>query len=464
MQGAWTVPFAMYGFIPFVAIAFMVLRPPRAVLLCYLVGWMFLPVVSFDIPGFIDYGKNTAVALVVFLAIVVFDGGRLARFRLRVVDLPVLAYCATPLASSLSNGLGWYNGLSGAIFESIKWGLPYLAGRLYCSTPEGLRQLALALMAATVAYAPLCLWEIRMSPQLHATLYGFQQHSWAQVLRGSGYRPMVFMHHGLMVGLWMAAGSLVAVAVSASGVLRRFLGVPPALVAAGLVVMTVLCNSFGAAVLLVVGMLALFSMRSLRTSLPLLLLLCLPPAYIASRVSGNWSGVELSRLVAGISPERAGSLAFRMQSEEYLIDTAAQRPVFGWGGWGRSMVRQTDTPGVEETVGVDSLWIIVLGKQGVVGVTLMLLVFLVPVLTLWRRIPPRSWPDPGAVFAWALALVFTMYAIDNLVNAMLNPVYMLIAGGLCGLAPLPLRRARADVPEPGRLRPLRSPAGGPRMP
>jgi hypothetical protein len=32
-----------------------------------------------------------------------------------------------------------------------------------------------------------------------------------------------------------------------------------------------------------------------------------------------------------------------------------------------------------------------------------------------------------------------MYALDDLVNAMVNPVYLLIAGGLCGLAPAPAR-------------------------
>jgi O-antigen ligase len=97
-------------------------------------------------------------------------------------------------------------------------------------------------------------------------------------------------------------------------------------------------------------------------------------------------------------------------------------------------VRQSDAPEQTELVTLDSLWILVLGKHGLVGLASLQLVFLIPVLTLWRRIPPRTWAHPDAVFAWALALVLCVYSIDSLVNAMQNPVYLLIAGGLCGLA------------------------------
>ena len=53
-------------------------------------------------------------------------------------------------------------------------------------------------------YVPLCLFEVRMSPQLHNMVYGFAQHSFGQTVRGGGWRPMVFMQHGLAVGLFMS--------------------------------------------------------------------------------------------------------------------------------------------------------------------------------------------------------------------------------------------------------------------
>jgi O-antigen ligase len=191
---------------------------------------------------------------------------------------------------------------------------------------------------------------------------------------------------------------------------------------------------------LLAGGLVLLVLRVGRTSLPMALLISVPLTYVGARVSGAWTGAGMIELVSEISSERAHSLAFRIESEEKLRERAAESPVFGWGGWGRSLVRRYDDPERTETVTVDSLWIIVLGKFGILGIGSLLLGWLVPVIVLWRRCPPTLWYRARAVSAWALALVLTLYALDCLVNAMVNPVYLLIAGGLCGLVPA---RARA---------------------
>jgi hypothetical protein len=300
-----------------------------------------------------------------------------------------------------------------------------------------------------LVYVPLCLWEIRMSPQLHADVYGFRQHDWTQTQRLGGYRPMVFLQHGLMVGLWMGAAALVGVALWMNGRVRRLWGMPLALLVPALLATTVPCKSFGATALVLIGVLALATMRTLRTSLPMVLLLCLSATYVVLRTAGRWSGSELTELVSQVSPERASSLAFRLEAEERLRSKALERPVLGWGGWGRSFVRLDDDPLQRDMVITDSLWILVFGKHGAVGLASLLLLFLVPVLALWRVCPPRLWASPGAALPWALALVLTVYALDNLVNAMENPVYLLIAGGLCGLTPAVARvRVRAG-PAPG---------------
>ena len=88
---SWTVTLALYGFVPLVAIAFASLAPARAVIFSYLAGWMFLPVAGFELLGFFDYTKSTAVPLVVFLAVAIFDSRRLASFRPSALDLPMAA-------------------------------------------------------------------------------------------------------------------------------------------------------------------------------------------------------------------------------------------------------------------------------------------------------------------------------------------------------------------------------------
>lgn len=441
---SWTIPFALAAWIPLVALAFVALPPARAALVTYLAGWMFLPVPGLEVLGF-DYGKATAVPLVAFAAMAVADGARLARFRPGLVDLPIALFCAAPVASSLANGLGAYDALTSGLYQTITWGLPYLTGRLYFSTPDGLRQLARGLFAAGLVYAPLCLWEGRMSPQLHAWVYGVHQHEWVQTLRAGGYRPMVFMHHGLMVGLWMCAASIVGLALWSSGTVRRFWGIPMALLVPALFATTILGHSFGAIALLAGGTLLLLSLRVVRSSLPMALLLVVPAAYVGARVTGTQAASRMVEFVESVSSDRAHSLAFRIDAEERLRARAAQAPVFGWGGFGRSLARQYDDPLRRETVTIDSLWIIVLGKYGLAGLASLLLVLGVPALVLWRRCPPARASEPSAAPAWALALVLALFALDCLVNAMPNPAYVLIAGGLCGLAPAPARARDRSV-------------------
>ena len=431
----WLASFALYAWMPLVVVFFASLSPARAVLVSYLAGWLFLPVADFQLLGFFDYTKSTAVPLVVFLAVLVFDLKSLQRLRFTAFDIPVVVFCVAPLLSSLSNDLGLYDALSSLMYQTISWGLPYLSGRLYFSSAQGQRVLALGVFAGGLIYVPLCLWEVRMSPQLHATLYGFHQHDWTQTLRLGGYRPIVFMQHGLMLGLWMGAATIIGLALWLSGSMRKLWGMPLSILAPVLLATTVLCKSFGATVLVLAATLVLVAMRSLRTSLPMALLVCAPSTYVLLRTVGAWSGSGLTSLISQVNSERAGSLSYRLEAEEMLRLKANEKPLLGWGGWGRSFVRLYDDPRRMDTVITDSLWILVFGKYGIVGLGSLLLCFFVPVVALWRRCPPRLWASPGATLSWSLALVLTVYALDNLVNAMENPVYFLIAGALCGLAP-----------------------------
>ncbi len=105
-------------------------------------------------------------------------------------------------------GVGPLAGVSRVMTGMFRWGIPYAMGRAYFRDWGSLRELAIGVFIGGVAYLPFVWYEIRMSPQLHTMLYGFFQHTFGQHLRYGGFRPIVFMQHGLMVGLWMAAASL----------------------------------------------------------------------------------------------------------------------------------------------------------------------------------------------------------------------------------------------------------------
>ncbi len=422
------VPLALMAWFP-ATLAFFVLFPARrAVVLSFVAGWMFLPVIEYYIVHLPTFDKTTVISLAVLLGVLLFDTGRLLGFRPRWLDIPMLVVCCCPLCSSITNGLGLGDGLSESIKETMLWGLPWFIGRLYFTEPGALRELAVGIFVGGLVYAPLCLYETRMSPLLHYQLYGFHQHSVFQHMRYGGWRPMVFMQHGLMVGLFMAAATLSGLWLHRSGSLRNLFGIPLPVFFIALFATTLMIKSVGAIALLLAGVAVLYCVQYLKSSLPVFALAAVVLAYVLIRMTGAVSSNDLVATAnAALGVERAQSLESRLTNEDMLTVRALERPVFGWGGWGRARIR--DEWGQDVTI-TDSLWIIVLGNKGLLGLTGLLLALLLPTLLLPLRIPARLWGHPEAGACAVLAVILLLWTLDCLLNAMINPIYLLIAGGL----------------------------------
>ena len=422
----------MFGWIPFVLYLFRWLPAQRAVVVSFMVAWLFLPLAAFPLPGLPDYTKMSATSYGVLLATIIFDAKRFSSFQPGWLDLPMLVWCLCPFISSISNDLGWYDGVSAAIAQTMTWGLPYYLGRLYLNNLDGLRKLAIAIFAGGLLYVPLCLIEIFFSPMLHQMLYGFSQiTNFAEVIRYGGFRPTVFMQTGLMVGAWMMAATLSGVWLWNTGVIKQLWGIPVKWLVVTLLVTTVLVKSTGALALLAIGLVILFVVKWFRTPLLLLVLLVSISSYLYLGVTGNFPGDQIVPVVSRVSNEdRAGSLKFRFDNEEVLSQKARQKMIFGWGGWGRSRVY--DEWGKDISI-TDSLWIITFGNTGVVGLISLTASMLLPVLGFLQRYPLSLWHNPKVAGASTLAVLLPLYMADCLLNYMPNPVYFLTCGGIAGL-------------------------------
>jgi O-antigen ligase len=322
--------------------------------------------------------------------------------------------------------------------------MPYWLGRLYLGHPKALREFSGALTMAALVYAPLCLWEVRMSPNLHRFVYGFHPMDFLQAVRFGGFRPNVFLSHGLMLGMIMASATLVAYWEWRTRARVALLGLPFGWVVVALAVTTLLTKATGSILLLAAGIAVLEGTRWLRTPWLVVGLLLVPPAYSAARIAG-WTGhdlVSLSRTL--IAPERAESLLFRLDQEDALIERAMQNPVLGWGGWGRSRIFDEDGRDISVT---DGMWIITLGVSGLVGLVALGLMLALPVLALLRRFPARLWGDPRIAPLVAMAVMVLLWAADNLLNAMVTPLAPAMAGAVGSFALLPrgVRRRRMRV-------------------
>ncbi|MEZ6188114.1 MAG: O-antigen ligase domain-containing protein [Planctomycetota bacterium] len=434
---------ALICMFPLAIALFAVLTPVRAVVGGFLVGYLFLPQTLIVIPGPLpDYDRMTATVCGVLAGVCVFDLGRLLSFRPSWIDLPAIVWCFGPFATSVSNGLGAYDGASAIVDQMFGFGVPYVLARVYFCDSAGIRTLMGGMVLGALIYVPLCLFEVRMSPQLHRIVYGVHPHRFAQTYRLGGWRPTVFLQHGLAVGMWMGMGTLVAWWGVATGVWRRSeslllpsLGV--------LAITTLLVKSLGALALTFLGVVALFVSRNLGARWVIVALSLIPPAYYAARISGTWTGEELVHTIQqNVSGDRAQSVEFRLENETLLIDRALERPLLGWGRWGRAMLYSESG---KKITTADGRWILSFGRYGYLGLLSMTLAFLLPVWAWLSTVPPPLLGRHDMAPATGLAVFLTLVSVDSLLNAMPNPFIPMSAGALGGYAVFVSRRLQAHA-------------------
>lgn len=425
------VPVMLFGWIVFTIYLFASRKPHRAVVISVIGGWLLLPQIGWNLPGLPDYTKSTAIAFGLIAGLIATKLKGEFRFQWRVYDLPVIVYCLSPIVTSMSNRLGFYDGIASTYGEIMTWGIPYLAGRIYFESVETVGDLFFGLIAGGLLYVPLCLYEIRMSPQLSNMVYGFFPHSFLQHYRYGGYRPIVFLQHGLAVSLWMAITSTLAFWAWRSYDLKKMFHLPMWLVALSMMFTCVLCKSANGWIFLALGCGAYFLYRHSGSCRPFLIIILIIPTYIILRLTGWLPADELEKLAANIFDyERAASLGIRLYQEELFGLKALQRPLFGWGGHGRGWPLDplTGEPLIQM---IDSLWLITFSTRGFVGlVSFMGSMLIGPWLVFRSRGLSSGGVKSIEIKVVLLGLSVVFFILDTLVNAMPNPIFILISGAL----------------------------------
>jgi hypothetical protein len=421
---------ALLGWIPAALTLYCIMTPRRATIACFVIGWLFLPISSGMklAEGIPAWDKVSAITVMAFLGTAIFDLPRIFSFRIKWFDLPMIGFTLASVASCVSSGDGFYEGVGAAVRSAMIWFGPYFLGRVYITDLTAMNDLAIGIIAGALAYAPLCLLESRVSPQLHYWVYGYYQHAFAQTYRLGGWRPMVFMQHGLALGMFMTEAAVLAVwlAVARSG--RTIIGWRMPWIAVLLVFTALICRSSLAIALLLVGIAVLVIGWSLNTRVGLIAMLLIPPAYMIGRATGAFNAEVLINAVTNYADaDRGYSFAVRVYNENLLIARAFKQPAFGWGYSGRFLVHDQDGDIISTP---DGLWVIALGENGIVGLSLITLAILLPAVLVLMRFPPRAWGHPMVAPAVAMAVILAAHMIDNLANAMLSPLFTLPMGAL----------------------------------
>jgi len=410
---------------------FAFLPPRRAVIAAFVSGYLFLPALSLHFSTIPDVNKSSLTAVGVILGSMIFDGGKLFAFRPRLIDLACVAMCFSPIPTSLLNELGIMDGFAASATIITRWGLAYWIGRAYF-TDWGARELAIGIVVGGMAYLPLCLWEIRMSPQLHGQIYGLTFMSFRQDSALYGFRPNVFLIDGLTVTMYLGVCSILAFWMWMSQSPAKIWGIRIGYIAAALIMTTVLCKALGGLLLMAAGIGALMMSRWPKTKVAAACLILAAPAYIITRANGHWDRKNLFEAAQYISKDRANSLDFRLKNENLLVAKALEQPWWGWGGWRRSHV--FDPFDHRDLTIVDGLWILTFGEHGIVGLVALLAMVLGPAILMLRRVPVRYWLDAACAAPVALSIVITLYMVDGLFNATFSSVAALAAGAVAGMS------------------------------
>lgn len=431
-QGNFLVSLILYSWIPIVLLIYLMYPANRAVIISFIAAWLFLPVAIILLPGIPNLTKMSATSYGVLLATVVYDIGRFQNFRFKWIDIPMALWCLAPFISSITNGLGAYDGFSSVLTTVVTWGIPYFLGRLYLGSLDGLKQLAIGIFIGALIYVPFCIYEARMFASLHVIVYGMDTgRDWLQAIRYGGYRPQVFMEHGLMLGVWLMTACIMGLVFWKTGLLKTVWNLPIGLLMAILLFTFVYARSTGAYALFLLGTIFLWMGWKFRTALGIWVVIACACIYLYLGVTNT---LPRDEIIAGMSQvfsaDRVQSVEFRFDNEKILSERASQQMLFGWGGFGRNRV--FDEYGKDTTV-TDSLWIIAYGINGLFGlISLMSAILLPSVAFLWRY-PAKLWQHPNVAPAAALAICVILYMLDCVLNAMVNPIFMLASGGIASV-------------------------------
>lgn len=420
---------AMFGFILAMLVVWALLPARRALVVTYVVAWLFLPgLAEYKIAqGIPAYSKLSAGSFLCLLGAIIFRSGPLTQIRWSLWDVPMALFVTCNMLTHSFGGNGPYEGLTSSFTQFLTWGVPWIMARAYVKTLDDFRDVAVSLVVAGLVYMPLTWIEMRFSPQLHYWVYGSYQHDFSQTKRMEGWRPMVFMQHGLAVGLLMALTALAAAWLAWNKAMPRILGIPPLFLAVLLMATAILCRSALSSMILVAGLGALVVAKTFKVKWVVLALVLIAPTYVTLRLAGDLAldpAISVARSVFG--KDRSQSLEFRLKNESALVERALQQPVFGWGGGNKYLVKSRE-PGNDNWVVPDQFWAIVLGQNGIWGLTMLLGAMVLPSVVFFWKCPARDLGLPEIAPMAVLALIPALFMIDCLMNAMMNPLWT-IAG------------------------------------
>lgn len=415
----------------------------RGILAAIFISYMFLPA-SFEInfPGIPAFNKGTTTVFTIVTALFImrrsfgFDA-------LRPIDKFIFfCFCLSPFLTAITNterymhiaGVSLYDGLSQAVMNLLII-FPFILGAKYFRNSASQILLLKSFVIFALFYSLLILYEIRMSPQLHTMLYGYFPHSFAQQYRAGGFRAVVFLGHGLLVALFVAIAFVCSVGLMKSKIRILGFGIQNWAVVVFLFIVLVLSKSYAALVFAVFAFFALKIFSDKKIHMVAILFTFVYLSYPFMSANNIFPHDALVSIAESVDASRAQSLGFRFYHESQLLQHANDKPVFGWGSWGRNRIYDPET--FEDLSVTDGRWAIILGTRGWFGfITEFYFIMMAIILSAKASVKLSANSNYKNNYEKTLlalhALIVSLILMDQLPNSSLNYFYWFIIGALHG--------------------------------
>ncbi|MEM9761826.1 MAG: hypothetical protein AAF968_04850 [Pseudomonadota bacterium] len=456
---------ALFGFPLLSMMLFLRFGVQRGIVWTVMLGFLFLPLrPTFDLPLLPEVNRITISVVCASLFAVFMMRGRgwtaqnaggesqswLPRSKVAVAF--VVIALVSPVFTIFNNqdwGPSAFGYLLPVSFTDIgnmayQVGFPIillLLGRRLLADQRGVLTLLKAAGILGVAYGALIIFEWRLSPMLKFWVYGIWDINWSLVMRGDGFRPVVFLENGLQTAIFQSMACTCAVSVfrhSTGGdrTLWRMIALFNLACLPFTLSMAAIVLGFG------FSLIAFFGLKR-----QILLVVALIAAsvftYPLLRTLEVVPTKQILAVAASVSEVRASSLETRFTSEDRYIERALHRPLFGWAQRTRDLPRDEDD---KPSAIPDGNWTIIITQRGFIAFVAIYGLFTLPTIILWlkRRVAPINHLVLGLSLAICVAL------IDKLLNSFFTPLLWLGSGALLGVTERVVFKESNDAAEERR--------------
>lgn len=426
-----------------IVVLWLLIRYPtkKAIFISIVLTTLLLPsAFSADVPLLPPLDKNniTGLSLILFLFLMrkkfrIFQPGLstilfIGYFIVIAITVELNAIPIIIIGSKYLPGLT-YHDIFSTIIRLIIYTMPFFLGRYFSTSLKDTEIFFKIMVVMALIYTLPMLFELKMSPQLHNIFYGYQPSQFVQEIREDGYRPMVFVGHGLGLAFWMSTCILAAVALLKNKIRSTILS--PVVVVCYLFVVLIFCKTWSAAAYAVLGMFFILKLRPSTQVKWSFIIAAIVILYPIAKVNEVIPEKEIISTISQYNPARAQSLEFRFQNENEMLTHVLEKPFFGWGSWGRNRI-YSKWDGRDLSV-TDGRWIAELGTNGWMGFLFYYAILLTPLYYALKTFKYIKEPKDQVFFA-TLAVILMICIIDSIPNTGMGPMHLFLAGILLGQA------------------------------